>query len=345
MNPTDMYGSASVDQGHPLFTIAIPTFNRSALLKACVTAALAQTTVADFEVVVSNNASIDDTEAMLTEFTDSRLRVVTQSSNIGLAPNWNACLAQARGDYIVFVSDDDKVSPYLLERCSALIAKEPDLPVVVTLSDLHAGSIGRTKPALASRSLATGVVVGSDILREFFADRISVTICSVVMRTRLVRANGGLPLDMPHMSDIAVWAPLLFLGNAGFVNEACATFTYHQHSETSRLEIDELLVDGSKIVDLVRQNAAVHMQDDNDRRSIESEARSCFSRRALIALSDHRNSGASMTELWSAMWRCRREFVGLDAKAILRFVAKLACPEVIAAQLRLRQGFVPERLA
>src|SRR4051812_35940589 len=83
----------------PVVTIAIPTFNRAALLRGCVAAALAQS-YQRFEVLVSDNASVDETAKILTEFDDQRLRVVKQERNIGLVPNWNACLAEARGDYI-----------------------------------------------------------------------------------------------------------------------------------------------------------------------------------------------------------------------------------------------------
>jgi len=336
-------GDGVLRSDHPLFTIAIPTFNRSALLEGCIVAALAQT-CKNFEIVVSDNASTDDTQAILAGFTDSRLRVIRQATNIGLAPNWNACLAQARGEYILFVSDDDRMSPRFLERCAGLIEEKSDLPVVIGLSDIHNGSLGRTKPARVSRVYATGIVPGTDLLQEFFADRITVTMCSVVMRTELFRANGGLPLDLPHMSDIAAWVQLLFLGQAGFVNEACAAFTFHQRSETARLEIDTLLMDGSRVVDLVQKSASLHMAADNDRRAIVRKARGFFARRALVVLSDHRQSGGSLSDLWGAVWRCRREFAGVEISAVLRFIAKLLCPNVLATQLRHRQG-LPARLA
>lgn len=343
MTTSKTHDSAAEDRDHPLFTIAIPTFNRSCLLEGCIAAALAQT-CGDFEIVVSDNASTDDTQAMLAGFTDSRLRVFRQVSNIGLAPNWNACLAHARGDYIVFVSDDDRILPKFLERCAGLIAQEPGLPVVIGLSDIHDGSRRRTKQALVSHAYGTGILAGTDILREFFADRITVTMCSVMMRTSLFRENGGLPLDLPHMSDIAAWVRLLFVGRAGFVNEACATFTFHQRSETSRLEIEKLLSDGSRIVDLVRREAAIHLVVDAERKSVESQARSCLARRALIVLSDHRSAGGTLMQLGNVIWRCRREFVGVDMTAILRFIAKIICPEALAAYLRQRRT-TPERLA
>ena len=72
-------------RNEPLVTIAVPTFNRASLLKRCVTSALAQT-YSRFEVLVSDNASSDDTPEVLRGFGDEKLRVIRQQSNIGLLP-------------------------------------------------------------------------------------------------------------------------------------------------------------------------------------------------------------------------------------------------------------------
>ena len=81
---------------NPMVTIAIPTFNRATWLRDCVRVALTQS-YRRFEVLVSDNASSDETAMVLDQFSDERLRVVRQPRNIGATANWNACLAEARG--------------------------------------------------------------------------------------------------------------------------------------------------------------------------------------------------------------------------------------------------------
>ena len=318
---------------YPFVTIGIPTFNRAALLKGCVTAALAQT-YPNFEVVVSNNASPDDTSKVLSGFNDPRLRVINQETNIGLLPNWNACIANAKGDYLVFVADDDRLSPSLLEQCVRLIKQQPNISSVVALSDLRAASLGRTKPARASKFHDTGIRDGTEILLDFLTDRITVTMCSVMMRTDLLQSRGGLPLDLPHTADVAAWAPLLLLGNSGFVNQACATFTYHNSSETARLGVEQIIVDGRKVADLVGRTAAIHVADPQRRKTIQIEAKRCFARRGLIALSDFRASGGGIMALFNVLWRFRRDLYGVNLKAILRFIATVGCRQPLAVQLR-----------
>ena len=321
---------------YPFVTIAIPTFNRAAFLKGCVASALAQT-YPHFEVLVSNNASSDDTIGVLNSFNDVRLRVLNQSTNIGLHPNLNACVTNAKGDYIVIVPDDDRITPWLLERCAGLIRQQPQLATVVTLSDTHA--TGRTKPARTSRFHGTGIWDGTDILMDFLTDQITVTMCSIMMRTELVRERGGIPLNLPHTADVGTWAPLLFLGKAGFVNEVCATFTCHDESETARLGLEQLLQDGRKVADLITHMADIHVADPQQRRSIQIQARRCFARRGLIALSDYRLSGGGVQALLNVMWQFRFDLYSVNLKSVLRFIVAVLCPQSLATQLRqFRRG-------
>jgi glycosyltransferase involved in cell wall biosynthesis len=328
----------------PLVTIAVPTFNRAPLLRECVTSALAQT-YGNFEVLVSDNASTDETRDVLSQFTDGRLRVLRQKNNIGLLPNWNACLAGAKGDYIIFLADDDRISPWLLQRCVEIIRREPQVPIVVTLSNIYSGSIGKTFAARVSRSLETGIRDGSAILTEFLTDQITVTMCGVMMRTALLRDRGGLPLDFPHTADVAAWAPLLLLGNAGFVNEACATFAYHNQSETARLSVEQILRDGWKMANLISYHASENVRDSQRRRALQVQSRRCFARRGLTALSHYRKSGGGIQTMLNFIWLFRGHLSNANTAAVLQFIAIVLCPHWIAERIRQLRPTVPERPA
>jgi glycosyltransferase involved in cell wall biosynthesis len=328
-------------KNNPLITIAVPTFNRAALLRGCVSSALAQT-YGNFEVLVSDNASTDETSHVLSRFKDGRLRVLRQKTNIGLLPNWNACLAGAKGDYVIFLSDDDRISPWLLQRCVEIIRREPQVPIVVTLSNIYSGSIGKTFAARSSRFLETGIQDGSAILTEFLTDRITVALCGVMMRTALLRDRGGLPLDFPHTADVAAWAPLLLLGNAGFVNEACATFAYHNQSETARLGIEQILRDGWKMANLISYHVNENVHDAKRRRALQVQSRRCFARRGLTALSHYRKSGGGIQTMLNFIWLFRGHLSNVNTAAVLRFIATVLCPHWIAERVRQLRPTVPE---
>ena len=331
-------GTALQSAGGPLITIAIPTFNRAALLRGCVQSAFSQT-YENIEILVSDNASTDDTTKVLREFNDKRLRVIRQETNIGLYPNWNACLAAARGEYVVFVCDDDRISPWLLERCADVIGKQSQVPIVVTLSDVHLVSSGQTRLARTSRHLGTGIRNGMDVLLEFLRDEISVAMCGLVVRTEALRSRGGFPLDWPHAGDVAVWAPLLFEGKAGFVNEACAIYNFHDKSETAKLSVALVLGDGWRVANLISRLADEHIKVASLRQELKRQARRCFSRRGLLFLAHHRRNGASLREILMYVWRFRSDLMIVDKLPVWRFAAIILCPRPIAERLRhLRQA-------
>lgn len=327
--------------GGPLVTIAIPTFNRAALLRGCIQLALAQS-YENIEVLISDNASSDDTKKVLGEFGDNRLRVLRQETNIGLLPNWNACLAAAEGDYIIFVSDDDRISPRLVERCVGAIGSQSQVPVVVALTDCHLASFGQIKPARISRHLASGLRNGPQVLLEFLADEISVAICSVMMHTQTLRTRGGFSLSLPHTADVAAWAPLLLEDEVGFINEACATFNLHDDSETGRLGVAQILADGWKVANLISRTADERIKIASLRQELKLQAQRCFSRRALRFLAYHRNSGASLREVLGFAWFFRNDLMIVDKLSVLKFAAIILCPTPMAARLRhLRHTFSP----
>lgn len=301
----------------PLVTIAIPTFNRASWLKDCVLSALVQS-CSRFEVLVSDNASTDETQDVLKQFSDPRLRVVKQKSNIGLLPNWNACLAEAKGDYIVFLSDDDRIAPFLLERCMALVRLEPKIVVAIALSDIYSPAAGQIWPAAANRKLETGVWDGTDILLEILKFRIIPAMSCTMIETRMLRARGGFPVDFPYAGSSAAWAPLLLMGKAGFVNESCGSFCSHAASETSRLAIDVRLNDDLKVAELIASTAEGCIKDSQMRRIVKLEAKRFFARCAAGIMIAYREGGATLSEVFPLIWKWRRELSHLGIAHVVR---------------------------
>jgi glycosyltransferase involved in cell wall biosynthesis len=320
----------------PLVTIAIPTFNRAHWLRDCVRAALAQT-YQNFEIVVSDNASTDQTPAVLEEFIDQRLRVIKQRENIGLFPNWNACLAEAKGEYIVFVPDDDKISPWLLERCVALIKTEPHMSIIMALGDGYVVAERRTLPARASRKLGTGVWDGTDILEEYLKGRIIPQGCTTIIRTDALRAGNGFPTDWPFAGDLARHLPLLLTGKAGLVNETCGAYCIHSATETSNLAMERHLEDLRKLANLITRTADRTVKDLQMRRRIELHTRRFLALHSLGIVAAHRKQGAKLKELLPVVWQRRRDLSSVGIGNTLKLpvtIAPLLIPRPLIRWLR-----------
>lgn len=104
----------------PQFSIVIPTFNRARLLKFAIESALSQS-FDDFEIVVSNGGSEDDTAEVVRSFDDSRIKYFESSGRIPVGENYQQGLNNAKGEYITFLSDDDAYTPELLSKTKSVV--------------------------------------------------------------------------------------------------------------------------------------------------------------------------------------------------------------------------------
>ena len=99
----------------PLFSVVIPTYNRSDLVQGAVRSVLAQT-CDDFEIVVSDNCSDDDTREVTEGFQDRRVRYVRTMTHGTIGDSWEFARTQARGTLVMMLSDDDALVYNALAR-------------------------------------------------------------------------------------------------------------------------------------------------------------------------------------------------------------------------------------
>jgi glycosyltransferase involved in cell wall biosynthesis len=290
-------------------------------LRSCVASALSQT-VDSFEVIVSDNASDDETIEVLGEFDDDRLIVVRQPENIGAIGNWNACLAAANGTYVTMLSDDDSVAPFFLERCNTLITDDVDLPLIVTLGDVFDGPTGLTRPATASRVLRSGVWQGTEILKEFLRGNISPQMCTLAIKTEALRARGGFPAGWPHTGDLASWVPLLLHGKAGFVNESCGTYQSHSETQTARFPLRTRLEDFDRLASAILEEAQEYVRDPLVLGEIRNLVRNYTAMNFIGHMAMERSRGASRREIASAAWSWRRRLSGANIAGLLRLLPR-----------------------
>lgn len=102
----------------PLVSIGVPVYNGGDLLAAAMDSLLGQS-LGDFELVVSDNASSDGTEATCRDYArrDARVRYVRQPRNLGAPANWNAVARLARGRYFKWAAASDLCHRDMLARC------------------------------------------------------------------------------------------------------------------------------------------------------------------------------------------------------------------------------------
>lgn len=113
----------------PRFSVTIPAYNAEATLAETIRSVQAQT-FSDWEIVIANDGSTDDTRALADEFAaaDPRIRVISQE-NRGSGGAYNTAVRNARAELLVMLSADDLIMPEHLATMDALIAENPDASI------------------------------------------------------------------------------------------------------------------------------------------------------------------------------------------------------------------------
>ena len=119
----------------PSVSVGLPVFNGGRYLRQAVDSVLSQT-YTDFELIVSDNGSTDDTEDICREYAarDSRVRYYRSEKNRGAAWNFNRLVALARGRCFKWMAADDVLLPQLLAECAAVL--DTEATVVLSYSRL-----------------------------------------------------------------------------------------------------------------------------------------------------------------------------------------------------------------
>lgn len=130
----------------PRLSVGLPVYNGASYLARSVEALLGQS-YAGFELIISDNASTDETASICQDYArqDRRIRYFRQQRNIGLAPNHNFAVAQAAGELFKWAAGDDLYGRDLLKRCVAALDEHPEVVLAHSWTAMIDGSDTITK--------------------------------------------------------------------------------------------------------------------------------------------------------------------------------------------------------
>jgi glycosyltransferase involved in cell wall biosynthesis len=112
----------------PLLSIGLPVYNGEKFMRITIDSILAQT-FTDFELIICDNRSTDQTAAICQEYAaaDPRVRYFLNEENLGAAGNFNRAFAHATGRYFKWQAHDDLIQDTYLERCISMLESDPTI--------------------------------------------------------------------------------------------------------------------------------------------------------------------------------------------------------------------------
>jgi glycosyltransferase involved in cell wall biosynthesis len=315
-------------------TVGIPTFNRANLLREAVESVLAQT-FADVRVLVSDNASTDDTADVVASIRDERVDYVRADRNLGVIPNFNRLIDLSDSEYFVLLPDDDILYPEHLESTVDVLESFENVGIVHTAFDLiDADSrVIRGISPLGSRRRLT-IERGERYLERSMTSNWPVCFSSVLYRRRALLDADRFRADEEPFADLPLWMRIAVDWDFAYVARPLVGFRMHPGTVT--LGIGE-----EAGATLEAQDRTRLLSDVRNRRRMEFLGEASLPRaqkahlRSLAAMQyvvERANLGAPWVETMKATTR----LVGSRPTLLLRpFVWRFVAAQLGGRRLRL----------
>jgi glycosyltransferase involved in cell wall biosynthesis len=213
----------------PLVSVVIPAYNAAWCIRRAVDSVLAQD-FRDFELIVVDDGSTDDTAAILAGYGDA-VRVISKP-NGGLSSARNAGISAAKGEFVAFLDADDWWMSEKLVRQVTLMGSRPDLLFCSTASAVQ------TPAGKRLADWRCGVVHASALESIFSANAYVAGSGSAVLAKReaFFRA-GGFDESLRSLEDIDMWMRLAALGGFACIDETLVFIEKSASSMSGNLDV------------------------------------------------------------------------------------------------------------
>lgn len=232
----------------PLVSICIPTYNGETFIRQAIESALQQT-YRPLEIIVSDDASTDNTLAIITgllaEKTDIPITVFHHTP-CGIGANWNYSIAQAKGEFIKFLFQDDLLKPECIKSMMDLLETDQEIGMVFCKREiLIEGDHGKHKDWLAQyKDLQSGwttiapIQHGRALLKDIkFLSHPNNKVGEptvVLLRKSVFDKIGYFNTDLKQALDYEFWYRVFKHFKVGYLNAELAAFRLHEHQATAK---------------------------------------------------------------------------------------------------------------
>jgi glycosyltransferase involved in cell wall biosynthesis len=216
----------------PLVTIIVPCYKLAHLLPECVSSILAQT-YENFEVLIMDNCSPDNTPEVARSFQDPRVKHIRNETNIGHLRNFNKGVSEARGKYVCLLSADDSLkSRQVLERFVGVMEQNPRVGYVFCKAFAMHGSREVGIAPWTNCGNEDCVWDGLAFLKRLV--RFNCIVMSALMvRKECYEKLSSFVLDLPHATDWYLWCLFALHYDVAYLAEPMVYFRIHEQSLTS----------------------------------------------------------------------------------------------------------------
>jgi glycosyltransferase involved in cell wall biosynthesis len=205
----------------PPVSICLVAYNRASRIPATLDSILAQS-FSDFELIISDDASPDDTEEVCRDYAkrDSRIRYYRNSQNLGMPGNLNAAIRHARGTYIANLHDGDLFRSDLIEKWKNALDETPEAEFVFNSYESVSADGSRRiwhEPFCRPR-------MAGDLIAEHFFRTLTSCVWGTVMARASAYARFGLfNPEFGFVADVDMWLRMACGSTVAYVPQPLIT--------------------------------------------------------------------------------------------------------------------------
>lgn len=194
-----------------MFSVILPTYQRAYCIRETISSVISQT-CKDWELIVVDNYSTDETEEYVKSFEDTRIRFLQINNNGIIAKSRNHGIAHANGTYLAFIDSDD---PWVEEKLmvSKMYLSEGHELVYHDLYIYNGLDKTKTRRMRVARDLERPVLI--DLVRKGNG----IPTSSVVVKRKLVESVGGFSEDrrLVGIEDYDLWVRISRISNSFYM--------------------------------------------------------------------------------------------------------------------------------
>jgi glycosyltransferase involved in cell wall biosynthesis len=212
----------------PLVTVIIPTYNRAHLLSRAIRSVLCQT-FQEWELIIVDDGSVDNTEEIVKSFSDPRIRYIRHQANRGSSAARNTGIQMARGKYIAFLDSDDEWLPEKLEKQLNIFENSDDeVGVVYTGAVFIDDENGKQR---IKKPRAKGWI----FIEELAFNPVGST-SRVMVKRECFDKCGGFDEEMPCHEDWDMWIRLAEQYKFDYVEDPLVRYFEHRGSVSAQAD-------------------------------------------------------------------------------------------------------------
>lgn len=215
---------------YSLISVILPVFNAESYISESVSSILSQT-FNDFELIIINDGSTDNSESIILSFNDKRIKYYRNDKNSGLIYTLNRGLGLAKGKYIARMDADDICNPNRFEEQVSFLQNHMDIGIVgseaILFQDCPKNKYGYFYKPKNDKKIKAKLFVDNPIIHP-----------TVLIRREVLEKINGYNYDFFQVEDLALWIELSKITKFYNIPQPLINYRITPNSETKLSQVN-----------------------------------------------------------------------------------------------------------